>query len=585
VKELPLEIRALLAFGLSILVLVLWGVFFRQAAPPRTPQQPVPAATPVPVPATPVPQAPAVSPAAKAEAVEAKEERTYVVENDLYRVELSNRGAVARRWELKRYRDDSKPTPKVLDLVHPEAAQQFGWPLAIVLEDEAREKQANSALFEVAVAGPSTSVGARTNLVAPGELSFRWSDGRLTVTKRVRFDSGYVVEVESTAALDGQMLPHGLAWRGGFGDATVYRGAEQVKVFYRTSDKLHSLEVRNVGLPDHPEQRRRESGVLFGGITDRYFAAAFLPPADTAGPGLAVWHWRGERQFQRDNETVKEPVVEMAAGTTTPAALATRLYVGPKELETLGRLRPPLNELVDFGWFGFIAAPLFYFLKWLHKYVANYGWAIVLMTVMINMALFPLKVQSFRAMKKLQRIMPEMKQIREKYKKYPLRDPRKQQENKELMALYQREGINPLTMGGCLPMLLQMPIWIALYQMLNGAIELRHAQWLGWIRDLSAPDPYYILPVTMAATMYIMQKTTPTTATDPIQQRMISLMPLMFGAMFVIFPVSSGLVLYILTSNLVGMGQQWFLNRTAAKEEGRPRGKKKKVAAGPGKGA
>jgi YidC/Oxa1 family membrane protein insertase len=146
--------------------------------------------------------------------------------------------------------------------------------------------------------------------------------------------------------------------------------------------------------------------------------------------------------------------------------------------------------------------------------------------------------------------------------------------NKEVMAVYQREGINP--MGGCLPMVLQMPIWFALYRMLNVTIELRHAPWLGWIHDLSARDPYYILPVLMGVTMYVMQKTTPMTATDPAQQRMLSWTPLMFGAMFVIFPVSSGLVLYILARNLVNMAQQWYLNRTEPVAARAMRGKEAK---------
>jgi YidC/Oxa1 family membrane protein insertase len=151
--------------------------------------------------------------------------------------------------------------------------------------------------------------------------------------------------------------------------------------------------------------------------------------------------------------------------------------------------------------------------------------------------------------------------IQDRYKKYSMRDPRKAKMNEEVMAVYSREGINPL--GGCLPMALQMPIWYGLYRMLTVTIELRHAPWIGWLHDLSARDPYYILPILMAVTMYIAQKMTPTPATDASQQRMMALMPIMFGGMFIVFPVASGLVLYILTSNLVNMAQQWFLNRTA----------------------
>ena len=201
--------------------------------------------------------------------------------------------------------------------------------------------------------------------------------------------------------------------------------------------------------------------------------------------------------------------------------------------------------------------------------------AIFALTVGLNMLLYPLKAKSTRSMQKMQKVAPEVRQIQDRYKKYSMRDPRKQEMQKEVMVVYKREGINPA--GGCVPMLFQMPIWFSLYRMLGVVIELRHAPWMAWIRDLSAPDPYYILPVLMGVTMYVMQKMTPVTTTDPAQQRMMTMMPLMFGGMFVIFPVASGLVLYILTSNLVNMGQQVFLNRSGpvANDDGK-NGKKTK---------
>jgi YidC/Oxa1 family membrane protein insertase len=213
---------------------------------------------------------------------------------------------------------------------------------------------------------------------------------------------------------------------------------------------------------------------------------------------------------------------------------------------------------VQFGWWAFIAEPLFYSLLWLHRYVSNYGWAIVLITVAINMVMFPLKVKSMRAMQKMQKVGPEVKAIQEKYKKYSMRDPRKAEMNKEVMAVYSREGINPL--GSCWPTLIQMPIWFGLYRMLANTIELRHTPWFGWIHDLSAHDPYFILPVVMAISMYFMQKMTPTPGMDPAQAKMMAVTPLIFGGMFALYP--SGLSVYILTSNLVGIGQQWYLYRT-----------------------
>jgi YidC/Oxa1 family membrane protein insertase len=387
----------------------------------------------------------------------------------------------------------------------------------------------------------------------------------------LQFDRSYLVQVETNVTLDGKPLAYGVAWRGGFGDTTVYQPAEQVQVFYSASGKLDLLPYKKLGGPDQAAQRQRRAGTFdYVGIEDHYFVAAFLPRLGSSG-GLALWDWRLDRETQQEGKLVKAPVAEMAAGSTAAGPLALRLFVGPKDLDELKKLTPPLSDLVQFGWLEFIAAPLFYLLRWLHGYVPNYGWAIILMTLAINMVLFPLKVKSWRSMQKMQKVAPEVKSIQDRYKKYSLRDPRRQEMNQEVMAVYKREGINP--MGGCLPMVLQMPIWFGLYRMLNVTIELRHAPWFWWIRDLSARDPYYILPVLMAITMYVMQKMTPTTASDPTQQRMMNMMPIMFGGMFVVFPVSSGLVLYILSSNLVGMAQQWYLNRTAPATAKAPRGK------------
>jgi YidC/Oxa1 family membrane protein insertase len=236
-----------------------------------------------------------------------------------------------------------------------------------------------------------------------------------------------------------------------------------------------------------------------------------------------------------------------------------RVYVGPKDYDDLKAMHPPLNSQVSFGWMEFIADPLFHAMKWLHKYIPNWGWTIVLLTLVINMLLFPLRISSYKTTLKMQRVGPEIKQIQEKYKKYKMNDPRKAEMNKEVMAIYSREGINPV--GGCFQMFLQMPIWFGLNTALRNAIELRHASWM-WIHDLASKDPYYVLPVVVGITMYLVSKMTPITTTDPQQAQMMKIMPISFAVMFVVFPFSSGLALYILTSSLVGILQQWYLNRT-----------------------
>ena len=265
-----------------------------------------------------------------------------------------------------------------------------------------------------------------------------------------------------------------------------------------------------------------------------------------------------QHDFDDNGKPGNEPEAEMAAGSAIPQALNMRMYVGPKDIHILASVRPPLDELVQLGWFSLIAKPLLEILLWTHKYIPNWGWAIVVLTLVINMLLFPLKVKNWRSMKNMQRVGPEVKIIQDRYKKYSFNDPRKRKMNEEIMAIYNREGINPL--GSCLPMLVQLPFLYAFYRMLSGTIELRHAPWFGWIHDLSAHDPYYILPIVMTITMFVMQKMTPMPATDASQQKMMQYMPLFFG--FIFFRLSAGLNLYYFATNLVGIGQQYYLVKT-----------------------
>ncbi len=497
----------------------------------------------------------------------ASAETTLVIENDLYRANFSNRGAVVHSWELKKLTDDKG---KILDLVHSAASEQLGaWPLSLTLDDPQAEATANNALFTMT---PQYSGTIRT----PAEIEFAWSDGRTAVKKRFKFGAGYIVDIETSVLVDGKPVPHGIAWRGGFGDSTAFHAADLVRIVHHADGKLTDLDAKKIGAPGAQDQRAPQPGQAdYAGITDHYFAAVFLP-GDPAASNLLLKHWKLEHKYESNGKTDTEPVAEVSVSSAGVDPLRLRLFVGPKDLDDLARIRPPLTDLVQFGWLAVISKPLLLLLRWIQGYVPNWGWSIVLMTLLINVVLFPLKMQSWRSMQRMQKVAPEIRQIQDRYKKYSMRDPRKQEMNQEVMAVYKREGINPA--GGCLPMLIQMPIWFGLYRMLGVVFELRHAPWIGWIRDLSAPDPVFVLPVLMGVTMYVMQKMTPVATTDPAQQRMMTMMPLMFGGMFVIFPVASGLVLYILTSNLVGMAQQMYLNRTgpvAADNGGGKKSKKK----------
>ena len=558
------ELRILVASLLSVGVILLWAKFFGPKPPVQLPQanRPVQTAPATPGPASSTPPSVATQPPAAVAKMAAaapsnivaksdSQERSVVIENDLYRVEISNRGAVVKSWQLKHYQDDAKP-PRVLDVVHPEAAQQTGgWPFAVVLDDDQLGKAANDGLYKISPDGGT--------LRAPADAEFVWSDGHLEVTKRFKFDHTYVVRVETSVKLDGKPITAGIGWLGGFGDWTVTNPApvETVNVYYSEGGKITSLPHKKLDGLDKWAPGIWQGGKDFVGIEDRYFTAAFLPGGGGAPTPLQARYWKAWRSIKVEGQDASEPVPQVATATSAqPVAL--RVYVGPKDYDDLKRMNPPLHGLINFGWLEFIAEPLFHGLKWLHKYIPNWGWAIVVLTLIINMLLFPLRISSYKTTLKMQRVAPEIKAIQEKYKKYSMRDPRKAEMNKEVMAIYSREGINPV--GGCFQMFLQMPVWFGLNTALRFAIEMRHAPWL-WVTDLSAKDPYYILPVLMGASMYIVSKMTPMTATDPQQQMMMKIMPISMAAIFMISPISSGLAVYILTSSVVGIAQQWYLNR------------------------
>jgi YidC/Oxa1 family membrane protein insertase len=564
VKEISQEARTVVAIVLSMLVIVVWGYFFRpkpQEHPPEAPSAqksatpgiatsqggtPSTGAASNPLPgATAAPAASAAASAPPPRAASGPE--SLVVESKLYRVELSNQGASARSWRLAQYKDDRG---KALDLVHAAVSEQSGrWPLMLALGDSQQQARVNGALYEMT---PASGI-----LHAPAEVEFAWSDGHLAVRKRLKFAEDYIVSIETNVTLDGNPVAHSVAWQGGFGDITAFNAAGQVRVVYSRGGSLTDIATKKTGESEDPSKPATVSGVSdFAGIMDQYFAAAFLPEGTS---GVSLEDWRYDREITTEGKKETEEVPELAVGVPGVNPLKLRVFVGPKAIAVLEHIHPPLTDLVTFGTFGIIARPLFDFLLWIHRYVANYGWAIVLMTIVLNTVLFPLRYRSFHQQLKMQKVMPEIKQIQDRYKKYSMRDPRKQEMNKEVMAVYSREGVNPV--GGCLPMLIQMPIWFALYRMLDVAIELRQAPWIWWVHDLSARDPYYLLPILMTVTMYYQQKLTPMTTADPAQQRMMNFMPLFMGLLF--FKLASGLVLYILTSNIIGTTQQWFLYRLA----------------------
>jgi YidC/Oxa1 family membrane protein insertase len=576
--------RTLLAFGLVMVLIVVAQYFTSRNAPRQQPaaQPPAQAAAPAPIsPAQPTPTSPttktrkASNAPATATTRAATAETETVVESDQFRVVFTNRGAQVKSWVLKKYFDDKR---QPLELVNRVAAPKLGYPLSLWTYDENLRATLNSALYEVKASdstADATNSGDRKLLHT---VTFDYSEGGLVIHKEFTFNLqpagkkgegalGYTVGVQSSVTQNGAPVTALPAWPAGFGDQTVpasYGSSSAIWRFESNVERTAAGKVSGGATGQQPMQ--------WAGVTDQYFAAVFMPdqPQDAVMVSL-----RGQVAIPKNldkpdpSQTVSVDVIGAAvgnrAGTTTG-----RFFVGPKALEVLDRIHatampgeqqgPDLESLVDFGRiFGWLAKPLFIALEWLHDHaLSNWGWAIVLMTVLINALMLPLRLSGMKSMMRMQKVKPQMDAIQAKYKKYKPTDPRRADMNKELGELYKREGVNPV--GGCLPMLLQMPVWIAFYSMLGIAIELRHAGWL-WVHDLSAPDPYYLLPILTVLTMFALQLISPQAGGDPVQQKlMLVMMPLMFG--WFSYRVASGLALYWVWSSVVGILFQIWLNNS-----------------------
>ncbi|MBI2680557.1 MAG: membrane protein insertase YidC [Candidatus Solibacter usitatus] len=546
-KELSMEMRLLIAFILMGAVLFVTPYFYKSVNPPAPVTTKNSPAAAVNAPAE-TPPAPEASKAAgKAEStkaapsdlprVAAEKEETFVVDTDLYHVVFSNRGAVVQSWLLKKF---ATSAGKPLELINTAAAAKAGYPFQLVFKERKPAVDLNQALYSAKQGADSLTV------------SYEFADGKTQARKSFHFQKdSYLVRISSEVLDTTIPVPHLLAWRGGFGDSALPNASGlQHSIHYDvTASKLITNDAK--AAKSGPVS---SSGTYsFAGIEDTYFAAAFLPDGNGAVEIMT---------FGDNVPTLINPKEELHVGAAVGGAGRNEysVFVGPKDVDILRKVNPQLEQIVDWGWFALLAKPIFLAVHYVsERWVHNYGWSIIIVTIGINFVLLPLRMANMKSMKKMQLAQPEVLKIKEKYKNVGLRDPRKQQENEEVMALYKKHGANP--MGGCVPMLLQIPFFIAFYKVLSVTIEMRNAHWL-WVSDLSSPEQLAIriLPIAMIATQFIMQKMTPAAGVDPAQQRMMMLMPLMMGFFF--YNLSSGLVLYYVTTNLLGIAQQWFFNQT-----------------------
>jgi YidC/Oxa1 family membrane protein insertase len=554
-QEPGMERRLLLVFALTFLVIILFQPLLKKYMP-----QPVAPAPERPAAAQPASQEAAAAasqasaPATGASRQAAAEAET-VVENDLYRVTFTNRGGLVKSWVLKTYFDEHG---KPLELVS-NAAPTYGYPMSLWTYDEAQRNKLNSALYVASDSG---------KLNAPARVTFEYSDADVSVRKIFSFDHTYLVHLETSVISKGSQVSALPMWPAGFGDQSSPSSYAASRIEHQYNDKTERLDVKKISggstLP---------GPFNWAGVVDQYFAAVFLPDDIQ---DVAIVTQRHQIDVPRDarnpkpGETIKADVLGVGVGNLRGPSVE-RLYVGPKSLGVLESVAVPtligapqdLRGLINFGFFGVIARPLFLWLKWTYGWIHNWGWAIVLQTLVINLALLPLRISSMKSALKMQKVAPQIKAIQEKYKKYSMRDPRKQEMNQEVSALYKAEGVNPV--GGCLPMVIQMPFLFAYYSMLGAALDLRQAPWL-WIRDLSSPDPWHLLPIGIIITMLLTQRMTPQPGMDPSQQKMMTfMMPLMLGV--ISWNLAAGLCLYWSEGNLIALAQQSIMNRTSLGRE------------------
>lgn len=553
-----MERRALTAVAISLFILVIYQglllpTFYPAGPHPTEPlSDSAPAAAPADAAAAPdsaAVAAPAAAPAPAA-AEEAVPDTRLVVETDQFIATIQSRGARLESFALKKYGTTVERDSPPQDVIVPGANQER--PLGIELRGA--DNGGGVALISDAAAGYHVRSGAERTVLTGDQsttIELEWNSPGGTIRKAYTFhgnrpDFSVDVHGENIAS---QYREIGISYVGG-------EKAGKEVLFDRVSYlQGRKLIERHVGASDLTEGEILPSdpGWVWSAFVGRYFVAAIVP-IDLRNGRL----WIKQRET-----TLEQKLLLPVAGSSFDQQID--VYLGSKRIETLEAVGHNLGRAVDMGWFSFIALPLLWLLRHSHQITGNYGIDIILLTVMIKILFLPLTRKSFESMRAMQQLQPQMQQLREQYKDKP------EEMNKQVMELYRRHGVNPL--GGCLPMLVQIPVFIGLYQALSNAVELRHAPFFLWITDLSAPDrlgtlaiPFVdppgipVLTLVMGATMFVQQWMSPSTG-DPTQRQMMMIMPLMFTFMFVNFP--AGLVLYWTVNNVLTVAQQYYITRNA----------------------
>jgi YidC/Oxa1 family membrane protein insertase len=556
-----MEKRLILAIVLSFLVLMGYQLLFVKPKP-QTETPPVTAPAPVTQQVAPQAQPGGQVPPAKMEpkapaqpisaldlkATGAQAEEEVVVETSLYRAAWSTKGGVLKSWKLKKHTNDRK---EALELV-PAAAQEIGqYPFSLGGDDPALSGALNSVFFEASRTSLSLKDGEKA------EVHFTYADGKSVRAEKVfRFSGGtYEVGIELHVWKNGQGVAASLLWGPGIGNPTPTEVKQRVAgsnigAAVYTGGKVYRMDERK-----YRPETSAYNFVDWAAYEENYFTALFVLPGQ-----------KGQASFlQEALGQAKAPAYFVSVSEPQAA------FIGPKDFDALKAFGHEGKKIINFGAFGAIAEILLVSVKFFHKLVPNWGMAIILLTLVIKIIFFPLTYSSTKSMARMADLQPKVKAIRAKYKKAKSDIAQRRLMNEEMMKLYKEHGVNPA--GGCLPLLIQLPIFWGVFRMLVASVEFRHAPFGLWIQDLSVRDPYYVTPILMGLTQFISQKMTPTSA-DPSQAKMMLIMPLIMTVFFMNF--QSGLVLYWLTTNVLQIAQQAIMNRMMGRHKREPDGKPRK---------
>jgi len=562
-----MEKRVLIAIVLSFLILILYQAFFIK-------KPPEPEVTPESI--TEIEKKPEQKPAEKGllspaampeereraeeekdiQPISAQAEEEILIDTSLYQAVWSNRGGVLKSWRLKEHTDENNED---LDLVSVRSSELGIYPFSLRTDDSSFDSTINSALFEFSNLKLELE-GGRT-----GELSLQYADDKgIRVEKILTFQDGkYDFDVRINVWKYGQKIESLVLWGPDFGNPppteqrSRFGGGRGIAVFPPPARPKKDRLKETMKPKQWEDLIANKQNVYYfiqwAAYEDDYFTALFITSPEKASASFL----RGE----------SEEAPYFFLSVSSPQ----KVYIGPKDFDILSEFGYEAKRLIRFGFFGFISEILLRASKYIYKLVPNWGISIIILTFIIKILFFPLTYSGMRSMSKMQELQPKIKALRSKYKKAKQDIAQRRRMNEEIMKLYKQHGINPA--GGCLPLLIQIPVFWGFFRLLAGAIEFRHSPFIFWIKDLSVKDPFYVTPILMGITQFISQKMTPTSA-DPTQARMMLLMPVIMTIFFMNF--QSGLVLYWLTNNVLQIGQQYIMNRMRQKKKRESHGKRRK---------